>query len=81
MKVLSHYHKDVIVIELLHIVLAVFDSVGEFVFWRHFEVYFLVVLLMAASREKIIVISGAFTEVPQCKKSFYWELNYHDSTW
>ncbi len=31
-KVLSYYHKDVMVIELSHIVSAVFESVREFVF-------------------------------------------------
>ncbi len=64
MKVLSLYHKDVIVIELSHILLAVFQSV----YWRNcilkaFQSVLFNIFINAASAVKIIEISGAFTEV------------------
>ncbi len=62
-KVLSHYHKDVIVIELSHIILVVLSLfVRDFVFEGILKGIFKY-LLMAVSRMKISKISDTFTEV------------------
>ncbi len=64
MEVLSHYHKDVIVIELSLVALEVFQSVCRRIcVLKAFRRVFFKFLLMAASTVKIIEISGAFTEV------------------
>ncbi len=64
MKVLSHCHEDMIVIELSHVVLAVSKSVcRRTCVLKAFRRVFFIILLMTASTVKIIEISVAFTEV------------------
>ncbi len=63
MKVLSHYHKDVIVIKLSYVVSAVFESVcWRICILKAFLKCIFKYLLLAESAKKIIEISAAFTE-------------------